>query len=107
MSEVPQIDWFEAPSLDAAISTMKNLVQSSTPFKVMSGGTDLIGALKDHLQDHRINTVVHIKDVPGLNQITFENGMLRIGAAATVADVESSPVVREKFPLLSQAASQV
>jgi xanthine dehydrogenase YagS FAD-binding subunit len=107
MSEVPQIDWFEAPSLDAAIGAMKNLVQSNTPFKVMSGGTDLIGAMKDHLQDHHINTVVHIKDVPGLNAITLDGGVLHIGAAATVADVEASSVVRDKFPLLSQAASQV
>jgi xanthine dehydrogenase YagS FAD-binding subunit len=107
MSEVPNIDWFQAPDLDAAIATMKNLVQSNTPFKVMSGGTDLIGAMKDHLQDHRVKTLVHIKDVPNLNKITFEGGTLRIGAAATVADVENSAIIREKFPLLSMAAAQV
>jgi xanthine dehydrogenase YagS FAD-binding subunit len=107
MSEVPEIDWFEAPSLDAAIIAMQSLVQANTPFKIMSGGTDLVGAMKDRLQDHRIKSVVHIKDVPGLNKISFENGTLHIGAAASVADVESSTVVREKFPLLSMAAAQV
>ena len=107
MSEVPEIQWFEAPTLDAAISMMKGLVQSNTPFKVMSGGTDLIGAMKDHLQDHHFNTLVHIKEVPGLNQIAFENGTLRIGAAATIAEIEQSQVVRDRFPLLSMAAAQV
>src|SRR5258708_4849096 len=100
MSEVPQIDWFQATSLDSAITTMKDLVQSGTPFKVMSGGTDLIGAMKDRLQDHRASTLVHIKDIPELNHITLEGGTLRIGAAASVADVEASPVVREKFSVL-------
>jgi xanthine dehydrogenase YagS FAD-binding subunit len=107
MSEVPQIDWLEATSLDSAIAAMKNLAQTGTPFKVMSGGTDLIGAMKDRLQDHRFSTLVHIKDVPGLNRITLESGTLRIGAAATVADVEASSIVQEKFSLLSQAAAQV
>ncbi len=107
MSELPQFDWFQAPDLDAAIGAMKNLVQAGTSFTVISGGTDVIGAMKDRLQDHDFKTLVHIKDVPGLNQITFDNGTLHIGAAATVADVESNQVVQQKYPLLSQAASQV
>jgi xanthine dehydrogenase YagS FAD-binding subunit len=107
MSELPHIEWLGASSLDAATAAMKNLVQAGTPFTVMSGGTDVIGAMKDHLQDHNFTTLVHIKDVPGLNQITFDNGMLHIGAAATVADVESNQIVRDRFPLLSMAASQV
>jgi xanthine dehydrogenase YagS FAD-binding subunit len=107
MSELPNIDWFEAPSLDAALATMKNMVGANTSFKVMSGGTDLVGAMKDHLQDHRFQTIVHIKDVPDLNKIVLDAGILHIGAAATVADVESSQVVRDKFPLLSMAAAQV
>jgi xanthine dehydrogenase YagS FAD-binding subunit len=107
MSELPEIQWFQAPDLNVAVATMKNLVQTNTPFKVMSGGTDLIGAMKDHLQDHRVGTVVHIKDVPNLDKIAFEAGTLHIGAAASVADIEASSIVREKFPLLSMAAAQV
>jgi xanthine dehydrogenase YagS FAD-binding subunit len=107
MSELPEINWFEAPSLDAAIATMKNLAQNNTSFTVMSGGTDLIGAMKDHLQDHQFATLVHIKDVPDLNKITFDSGTLHIGAAASVTDVETSSVIQDRFPLLSMAASQV
>jgi xanthine dehydrogenase YagS FAD-binding subunit len=107
MSELPNIDWFEASDLETAVATMKRLVQAGTPFKLMAGGTDLVGAMKDNLQDHRIQTVVHIKEVPNLNKIVFENGTLRIGAAVPVSDVEASPVVREKFGLLSMAAAQV
>ena len=107
MSELPDIDWFQASSLDNAVTAMKNLLQTNTPFKVMSGGTDLVGAMKDRLQDHRVKTVVHIKDVPDLNRISFEGGTLHIGAAATVADIETSQVVRDRFPLLSMAAAQV
>src|SRR5688500_20121601 len=107
MTEVPNIDWFEASGLDNAIGTMKRLAQTGSTFKVMGGGTDMVGAMKDHLQDHRFKTVVHIKNVPNLNKIAFENGMLRIGAAVTVSEVEESAIVREKFPLLSMAAAQV
>lgn len=107
MSEVPEIEWFEPPDLASAVATVNRLVQAGTPAKVMAGGTDLIGAMKDHLQDHQFKTLVYIGNIPGLNRIAFENGQLKIGATAHVSEIERSPLVREKFPLLSMAAGQV
>jgi xanthine dehydrogenase YagS FAD-binding subunit len=109
MSEVPEIAWFDAPDLPTASAMLAQLLQAGTKAKVMAGGTDLIGAMKDRLQDHQVETVVHIGNVPGLDSIAFDgsSGQLRIGAAAHVSDVASSPIVKERFPLLSQAAEQV
>jgi xanthine dehydrogenase YagS FAD-binding subunit len=107
MSEVPEIRWFDAPDLPTATAMLARLAQGGTQAKVMLGGTDLVGAMKDRLQDHVVDTVVYLGNVPGFDSIAFGNGQLRIGAAARVSDVAASPVVREKFPLLSQAGEQV
>ena len=107
MSEVHELQWFEAADLPGAVAILSRLAQTGSPAKVMAGGTDLIGAMKDRLQDHRQKAVVYIKDVPNLNRIAFEGGRLHIGAAATVSDIEESPLIRQRFPLLSMAAAHV
>ena len=107
MPEVPEIEWFEAQDLPSAVNVLNQLIQAGTPARVIAGGTDLIGAMKDHLQDHRFKTVVHIGNIPGLDRIALENGQLKIGPMARVSDIEQSQLVREKFPLLSMAASNV
>ena len=71
-----------------------------------AGGTDLIGRLKDNILPDYPATVVNIKSVPGLNYIKEEEGMLKIGAVTRLADIAESPVVREKYTALAQAASR-
>ncbi|HHX73947.1 MAG TPA: molybdopterin dehydrogenase, partial [Firmicutes bacterium] len=69
-----------------------------------AGGTDLIGTLKDNILPDYPATVVNIKSVPGLDYIKEEDGMLKIGAVTRLADIAESPVVREKYTALAQAA---
>jgi carbon-monoxide dehydrogenase medium subunit len=73
--------------------------------KVLAGGMTLIPLMK-----LRLATPEHVVDlgrVPGLNHIVESGGTLQIGATATHHDIETSPLIRGKCPLLAEAASQI
>jgi aerobic carbon-monoxide dehydrogenase medium subunit len=73
--------------------------------KVLAGGMSLIPMMKLRLAapEH----VVDLGRVPGLNHIVEIGGTLQIGAMATHRDIEASPVIRGKCPLLAEAASHI
>lgn len=73
--------------------------------KVLAGGMSLIPMMK-----LRLATPEHVVDlghVPGLNHIVETGGAIQIGATATHHDIEISPVIRAKCPLLAEAASHI
>jgi carbon-monoxide dehydrogenase medium subunit len=49
---------------------------------------------------------VNIKRIPGLADIRENGGGLRIGPLATIRDIETSPLVRERLPMLWEACHQ-
>ena len=73
--------------------------------KVLAGGMSLIPMMK-----LRLATPEHVVDlgrVPGLNYVSESAGTVRIGATTTHHDIESSPVIRSRVPLLAEAASHI
>ena len=73
---------------------------------VLAGGLDTFDWLKD--RNKRVAFVVDLSGVQELRGVkTAENGGLEIGAATTLTDVVRHPVVKEKFPILMQAAELV
>ena len=75
--------------------------------RVLAGGTDLLGTLKDHVHAHYPKTVVNIKTISGLDRLTEDDAGLRIGALVPIERLEHDPVVRERYPLLAEAARAV
>ena len=73
--------------------------------RVIAGGTDLMGVMKDGLLP--TDRVVNLKSIPGLDAIREEAGELRIGAMARIADIASSSLVAQKAPALAQAAAAI
>ena len=73
--------------------------------KVLAGGMSLNPLMKLRLAAPA--RVVDITRVPGLNEISEQGAMLRIGALATHYQVESSPLVRTHCPLRAEAASAI
>jgi CO/xanthine dehydrogenase FAD-binding subunit len=51
-------------------------------------------------------SLVNIKKLPGMSGIKENGGSLRIGALATIRDLETNALVREKLPVLWEAAHQ-
>jgi len=75
--------------------------------KIIAGGTDLLGVLKDNILPVYPARVVNIKTIEGLDYIAEGGGALRIGALARIADIAKNPVIIEKWGALAQAAKSV
>jgi xanthine dehydrogenase YagS FAD-binding subunit len=75
--------------------------------EIIAGGTDIIGRLKDNVLPTHPTTLINIKTIPSLDYIKEEAGVLKIGAAARLADIAANPVINQKYTALAQAASRV
>jgi carbon-monoxide dehydrogenase medium subunit len=73
--------------------------------KVYAGGTELLLAMKEGLIHYE--RLVNIKNVKGLNEVTSDNGMIRIGALCTHHQLETSPVLQQKLAALVQLERHV
>src|SRR2546426_4802689 len=82
-----------------------DLSQFGTDAKVVAGGTALVIMMKQRLV--RPTCLVSLRSVRGLNQIALKDGGLRIGGLATHREVEISPLVRRRIPLLAETYRRV
>src|SRR6267142_3694414 len=72
----------------------------------LAGGTDLVIAIKEKGLVPRY--VVDLKKIPSLTGIReAPDGSLKIGALTTMREIETSPVIRGKYPFLAQSAAEV
>jgi len=73
--------------------------------KVLAGGHSLLPAMKLRLAQPK--TIIDLSRVADLSSIREENGTISIGALTTHYQIESSLLLREKCPLLPEAAAQI
>ena len=73
--------------------------------KALAGGMSLLPLMKLRLAAPE--RVVDLRRVPGLSHIAEDNGTIRIGAMTTHYDIESSPLVRSRAPLLAETAGAI
>jgi len=92
----------DAKTINTAIK-----LQSKGKTKLIAGGTDLLGILKDNILPEYPETVVNIKTIPNLNFIKEDAKGLKIGALTKLEDIAKSPVIREKYAILAEAAEAV
>ncbi len=72
---------------------------------VIAGGTDLLTELKEYIQTPK--TLVNLKTLPGMDEISADASGLKIGALATVADIAMHPTIQQHYTVLAQAAVSV
>jgi hypothetical protein len=72
-----------------------------------AGGTDILSVLKDKILLQYPEAVINIKTIPGLDYIKEDMRGLKIGALARLEQIAASPVIREKYRILSEAARSV
>jgi carbon-monoxide dehydrogenase medium subunit len=94
------MDYFEPKSVSEALSV---LAKHGAEAKVIAGGTDVMVDIK---YKEEPGCLVNIKKIPGLSGIAENGGGLRIGALATIRELETSAVLREKLPVLWDASHQ-
>jgi carbon-monoxide dehydrogenase medium subunit len=73
--------------------------------KLIAGGTALVIMMKQRLV--RPSCLVSLRSVRGFNGIELKDGGLSIGGFATHRSVESSPLVRRRFPMLAETYHHV
>ena len=73
--------------------------------RVLAGGTDLLVQLKAGMI--RPDLVVDIKKIPGIREITGENGGFRIGAAVANAELKEHPEVKALWPGVVEGANLI
>lgn len=70
--------------------------------KILSGGQSLIPMMKLRLA--RPSYLVDINRIAGLSHIKEEGGFLKIGGLTRESELEASPVVRAKYPIIIDTA---
>ena len=100
-------DYYRVTSVAQALSLLGKHQQKAT---ILAGGSDLLGMMKDRLEGPKLKMpefLIDIKEIKELNYVREQTNGLKIGAGTPLSEIVSSAVIREKYPLLSQAASQV
>jgi NADPH-dependent glutamate synthase beta subunit-like oxidoreductase len=74
--------------------------------RIIAGGTDLLGQMKDDILPEYPEVLVNIKTISDLDYIREEGKTLRIGALTRLEDIAQDKLVKDKYPILSEAASR-
>jgi len=99
---VNKFDYLKPTSIDGAISLFAGHGEEA---KYIAGGTDVMVKIKEGKITPRY--LVSLRHIQGLDQITYREGELRIGAMATHRMLELSPVIRKEFPILLDAVENI
>jgi aerobic carbon-monoxide dehydrogenase medium subunit len=99
---VRRFDLVEPTTLEEACG----LIANNDTAKVIAGGTALLTLIKHGIFIPRI--LINLSKIKTASGITYDSlAGLRIGALATIYDIESSSVVRQHYPVLGEACHVV
>jgi aerobic carbon-monoxide dehydrogenase medium subunit len=94
---------YAAPrTLDEALAVLR---EQGDEARVIAGGTALVTMMRQRLV--RPSYLVSLREVSGLGRIEAANGDVRIGALVTHREVETSSLIRERFPVLAETFRRV
>jgi len=98
----PAFEYLRPRTIPEAIALLQ---QHGDEAKLLSGGQSLIPMMKLRLA--RPGFLIDINSITGLSYIKEEGGFLKIGGLTREADLEASPLVRSKYPLLMDTAAVI
>jgi len=94
------MDYFEPKTIGEALSLLDKYGKKA---EVIAGGTDVMVDIK---YKDEPGCLVNIKGIPNLDTIQENGAGLIIGPLTTIHQIEESTLVKERVPLLWQAAHQ-
>ena len=98
-----RFNYFEPSSIKEAVDALH---QGQGNNKVLAGGTDIIIRLRRQAGSYQ--GLVNIKQLPDLTTFsTGPRGGLSIGAVTRLRLLETSPTIRERFPVLLEAVQVI
>jgi carbon-monoxide dehydrogenase medium subunit len=95
-------EYYSPRTLDEAVALLQKLGPDA---KLLSGGQSLIPMMKLRLLSPEY--IVDINRIPNLDYITESDGHLKIGALAREHELESSEIVKSRFPILADTAKVI
>ena len=98
---LPNFSYVRPTSLKEALQQL-----ASKGARIHAGGTDLLGCLHDDVfQVKKVVSLSRLDELRGVRQT--KDGGLRIGALTPLVEIVNSKPIREHYPALAQAASEV
>jgi aerobic carbon-monoxide dehydrogenase medium subunit len=98
----PSFEYYAPTTVEEAIGLLR---QFGPEAKILSGGMSLIPLMRLRLAAPRY--LIDINRISGLAYIKEADGCLRIGALTREAELESSDLLRSRYPILAQTASVI
>lgn len=98
----PAFEYLRPKTVPEAVALLQ---QHGDEAKILSGGQSLIPMMKLRLA--RPGYLVDINAISGLSYIKEEGGFLKIGGLTREAELESSSLVKSKYPLLMDTAAVI
>lgn len=100
---LPEFEHFEPKTLSEACLLLKKYRDRA---KVIAGGTDLLNLMRNRLVEPEY--LIDLKRISELRNLRYDDveGLV-IGSAVTLSELIYSPLIREKAPLLADAARTV
>ncbi len=100
LRRLPEIECLFPRTVEEALSMLEKHNGSA---RVIAGGTDVIIKLKRRSVTEKY--IIDLKAIAALNFIEKDSQGLRIGAVTNLSDILESPLVRELYPILTDALS--
>lgn len=97
-----KFNYHKASTLQEAFQLSEKLGEDA---KYMSGGHSLLPMMK--LRFATPSDIIDISKIDGLSYIKEEDGFLKIGALTTQAELEHSKLIKEKYPIFTDAAKLI
>ena len=98
---LPKFNYLEPKTIEEASA----MLLEEEGARILAGGTDLLVNMKHRVE--KPSVLINIKRIKGLDTIRQVQGALHIGALTSLKKIAQNPLVLEKLPVLSQAASSV
>jgi len=95
----PSFEYLRPNTIKEAVAMLQ---QHGDAAKILSGGQSLIPMMKLRLA--RPEYIIDINRIPGLEYIKEDGGYLAIGGLTREADLESSELIRTRFPIIHDTA---
>jgi carbon-monoxide dehydrogenase medium subunit len=100
---LPRFEYLSPKTVDEALSLLSQHDGKARP---IAGGTDLLLRMKR--REVAPSYVVGLRNIAGLDHVAYDDVQgLRFGPLVTIHAMETSPLIREKYPILSHAASTI
>jgi carbon-monoxide dehydrogenase medium subunit len=103
MKRTEPFDFYQPTTLQEASRLLKDKGDGG---RFLAGGTDLVIAMKE--KGLLPKYIVDLKRLPNLSGIRENaDGSITLGALTTMYEIETSPLIKKKFPFLAQSAAEV